>query len=133
MLCALGESIVNTAACHCEAVVMQLAEQPTEVFECSCSICSKLGVLWAYYSRDQVKFEKGAGTTRTYTWNKHWIEFHSCATCGCTTHWVPTDPKVRHKMGVNARLVDGLNRTNTALEHVDGGENNCFWTREPGA
>jgi hypothetical protein len=110
---------------------MQLSERPTEVFECSCSICRKLGALWAYYSRDEVVFEKGAGTTRTYTWNKRWIEFHSCATCGCTTHWVPTDPEVRHRMGVNARLIDGLSRANTQLRHFDGGETDCFWTREP--
>lgn len=108
---------------------MQLAEQPTEIFECNCSICRKLGVLWAYYARDEVTFEKGAGTTRIYEWNKHWIQFHSCATCGCTTHWLPTDPEVRHKMGVNARLVDGLNLTNTELKHIDGGENGHFWTR----
>ena len=122
---------MNIATCHCETVVMELSEQPSEVFECSCSICRKLGVLWAYYPCDQVSFEKGAGTTRMYVWNERWIEFHSCAICGCTTHWVATDPKVRHKMGVNARLVDGLNRGNTRLGYIDGGENNCFWTREP--
>lgn len=124
---------MNMAACHCGAVVIRLAEQPSEVFECSCSICRKLGVLWAYYSLDQITFEKGMGTTRTYTWNKHWIAFHSCATCGCTTHWVPTDPEERRRMGVNARLVDGLNRTNTQLKHFDGGGNNCFWTCETDA
>jgi hypothetical protein len=36
-------------------------------------------------------------------------------------------------MGVNARLVDGLNRTNTQLKHFDGGGNNCFWTCETDA
>jgi hypothetical protein len=122
--------IVNVVACHCGAVVIRLSQQPSEVFECSCSICRKLGALWAYYSLDEVVFASGMGTTRTYTWNKHWIEFHTCATCGCTTHWVPTDRRERRRMGVNARLVDGLNRTNTSLKHFDGGENNCFWTRD---
>jgi hypothetical protein len=121
---------MSTATCHCEAVVLQLSHQPTEVFECSCSICRKLGVLWAYYSLDQVTFVKGQGTTRRYIWNKRGIEFHSCATYGCTTHWFPTDPEERRKMGVNAGLVDGLNRTSTQLRHVDAGENKSFWTIE---
>ena len=121
---------MNTATCHCGTVQIKLPEPPAEVFECSCSICSKLGVLWAYYGRDDVTFERGEGTTDIYVWNKRWLEFHTCATCGCTTHWVPTDPEVRHRMGVNARLIDGLNRSNTSLQHVDHGENNQFWTRE---
>lgn len=124
---------MSAAACHCGAVVIELSQQPEEVFECSCSICRKLGVLWTYFTRDQVTFVKGEGTTRKYIWNKHWIEFHSCATCGCTTHWVPTDSKERRKMGVNARLVDGLTRLTTQLRHVDAGENNRFWTIETDA
>jgi hypothetical protein len=35
------------------------------------------------------------------------IEFHTCKTCGCTTHWAPAD-KTRERMGVNARLMDPI-------------------------
>ncbi len=120
---------MSKAVCHCGNVEIQLSRQPVEVFECSCSICSKLGVLWAYYSLDEVTLS--TGRTKTYIWNNRRIEFHSCPACGCTTHWRPTDPHERRKMGVNARLIDGLNRSNVELHHVDAGENNLFWTREP--
>ncbi len=67
-------------------------------------------------------FERGEGTTDIYVWNQGWLEFHTCATCGCTTHWVPTDVEVGHRMGVNVRLVEGFNRSNSSLQHVDHGE-----------
>ena len=124
--------MLNTAACHCGAVIMQLSKKPSEIFECNCSICRRLGVLWAYYPCDEVLFKKGTGATNIYVWNKKLLEFHSCSECGCTTHWVATDPNFREKMGVNARLIDGLNRTNTALEYVDHGEIGWFWTHEAG-
>ncbi len=122
--------LLNTATCHCGAVTMRLSEKPSEVFECSCSICRRLGALWAYYPCDDVIFEMDTGTTDIYVWNKKWLEFHRCSECGCTTHWIATDKTFRERMGVNARLIDGLNRTNTTLEHVDHGEINAFWTRD---
>jgi len=121
--------MLNKATCHCGAVVMNLAEQPSVIFECNCSICRRLGVLWAYYSCDEVEFEKGHGTTNKYVWNNRILEFHSCSVCGCTTHWVAVDPGFREKMGVNARLIDGLDRTNTKLDYVNHGESIEFWTR----
>ena len=125
-------SMLDEAVCHCGTVAIRLSEKPSEVFECSCSICRRLGVLWAYYHCDDVTIEKGAGSTRVYVWNNKVLEFHSCAHCGCTTHWIATDPNFRDRMGINARLIDGLNRQNTKLGYVDHGEIGCFWSREAG-
>jgi hypothetical protein len=36
-------------------------------------------------------------------------------------------------MGVNARLIDGLDRQNTALDFVDHGEIGRFWSKDTGA
>ena len=121
------------AACHCGMVIMRLAAKPAEIYECSCSICRRLGVLWAYYPCNDVVFEKGADATNIYVWNTRILEFHRCSVCGCTTHWVATDRTYRDRMGVNARLIEGLNHANTALMHIDRGETGLFWTRERGA
>ena len=122
--------MLNIAACHCGDVVMRLSTQPSEIFECNCTICRKLGVLWAYYPCDDVVFEKGADSTDSYIWNKKWLEFHRCSRCGCPTHWIATDPNFRERMGVNARLIDGLDRKNTKFTYVDHGDIGWFWTRE---
>ena len=125
--------MLDLATCHCGTVSIRLSEKPATVFECNCSICRRLGVLWAYYHCDDAVFESGEGTTRAYAWNHRILALHSCATCGCTTHWIATDPAFRERMGVNARLIDGLSRENTAVDFVDHGELGWFWCREPGS
>lgn len=52
-----------TAACHCGQVALEIDSPPTEVTDCTCSICRRYGVLWAYYSPSQVRIVlKGAKT-----------------------------------------------------------------------
>ena len=93
------------ASCHCGAVRLEIARAPQDVTDCNCSICRKLGVLWAYYPPGDVRFVQGEDATTIYLRGERKIEFHSCRICGCTTHWSPVD-KSRDRMGVNARLMD---------------------------
>jgi hypothetical protein len=92
------------AICDCGAVRLEIAESPQSVLECGCTICRKLGTLWAYYSPRQVKLIPKSGATTIYLRGEREIEFHSCATCGCTTHWAAVD-RSYDRMGVNARLM----------------------------
>lgn len=92
------------ASCHCGAVRMRIAAPPETVNDCRCSICRRLGALWAYYSSSEVHLEAEPDATFIYLWNHRIIEFHTCRTCGCTTHWAPVD-KTYDRMGVNARLM----------------------------
>jgi hypothetical protein len=89
------------ASCHCGAVRMEIDTPPTDLNDCACSICRRLGALWTYYSPRQVKI---SGATNIYLWNERIIEFHSCKVCACTTHWAPVD-KSYDRMGVNARMM----------------------------
>jgi len=41
-----------TGSCHCGAVHIAVAEAPASVKSCNCSICRRLGTLWAYYRPD---------------------------------------------------------------------------------
>ncbi len=86
-------------------------------------------MLWAYSHCDDVVIDNSAGT-QAYSWNNKVLAFHSCARCGCTTHWIATDPNFRERMGINARLIDGLNRRNTKLGYVDHGDIGWFWSQE---
>ena len=89
-------------SCHCGAVRLSLAQPPVDVNDCQCDHCQKRGVLWAYYTPDEVVIE---GETTRYLWGPRQIAFHFCPTCGCTTHWSPVDP-TRKRLGVNVRLFD---------------------------
>ena len=92
------------ASCHCGAVRLNIAVAPDTVTECSCSICRRLGVLWAYYAPGQVQIMPPSGATFAYIWGDKLIEFHTCKVCGCTTHYADRDPAV-DRMAVNARLM----------------------------
>jgi hypothetical protein len=107
------------ASCHCGAQRIEIDTAPETVTDCNCSICRRLGVLWAYYSPRQVRLIPPSGATSIYMWDDRSIEFHSCAVCGCTTHWSAVD-KTRDRMGVNARLMDPEVLAAARLRHLDG-------------
>ncbi|HEY9216587.1 MAG TPA: GFA family protein [Phenylobacterium sp.] len=108
-------------SCHCGAVRFQVPDPPQQVTDCNCSICRRLGVLWAYYSPGEVTvFEAGEATT-PYVHGDRTLAFHHCRTCGCTTHWSPLDPD-RDRMGVNARLFDPEVLAAAKVRRLDGAE-----------
>jgi len=111
--------IMIEAACHCGAVRMEIDEAPEAVTDCNCSICRKLGVLWAYYSPSQVQIIPASGATSIYMWGDRALEFHRCLVCGCTTHWAAVDPS-RDRMGVNARLMQPETLAVARVRKLDG-------------
>jgi hypothetical protein len=92
------------AVCDCGAVRLEAAEPPEEVNDCQCDWCQRLGALWAYYPKDQVRLVCEPGATSVYQRASRRLEFHRCRVCGLTTHWAQVD-QTRPRMGVNARLM----------------------------
>ena len=109
---------MTEASCHCGAVRIEVAAAPTVVTSCNCSICRRLGTLWAYYSPTQVKV---VGDTATYLWGDKELTFHRCPTCGCATHWTAIDPAL-DRMGVNARLMDPAVVAAARVRKYDGAD-----------
>jgi hypothetical protein len=109
------------ATCHCGAVTVSLADAPSEVTDCNCSLCRKSGVLWAYYSAGGVTIAPDSGPTDTYAWNGRHVDFHRCRHCGCVTHWVPRD-LTRERRGINARLLPPDILSVAKIRHLNGAE-----------
>ena len=105
---------MTEAKCDCGAVVLAIAVDPTEINDCQCSWCQRLGALWAYYPTDQVRMLSGPDATTVYQRAARRLEFHRCKVCGLTTHWVNTDP-TKGTMGVNARLMPVETRSGARL------------------
>jgi hypothetical protein len=110
--------------CHCGAIRVTIAQPPTEVTDCNCSICRRYGALWAYYERSQVHFTPAAPATDIYAWGDNDLEFHRCRTCGCVTYWLPTD-KTKSRMGVNMRMADPSLLAAARIRRLDGADT---WT-----
>lgn len=104
------------AACHCGAVTFEVEEAPSQVTDCNCSLCHKVGVLWAYYPPAQVRI---AGETVAYLQGDRTLTSHHCPTCGCITHWRSLDPQYR-RMGVNARLMPREVLEGMRVKRLDG-------------
>jgi hypothetical protein len=105
------------ATCHCGAIKLSVPTAPTELTSCNCSICRRLGGLWAYYDPAEVLI---AGATVSYIWGDKMLAIHHCQTCGCTTHWLPIGETRKDRMGVNTRLMDPAVTANVRVKRVDG-------------
>ena len=105
------------ATCHCGAVTICVPTAPTELTSCNCSICRRLGGLWAYYDPAEVQIR---GDTAQYIWGDRMLALHHCQTCGCTTHWTPIGETRTDRMGVNTRLLDPQITAGVRIKRVDG-------------
>lgn len=103
-------------SCHCGDVGFELERPPQRIVECGCSICSKLGVRWAYFPPAEVTVR---GATDTYVCNNRVIAFHRCRTCGCLSHWATLGTDYG-RMGVNARLLDAADLDGIELRVIAG-------------
>jgi hypothetical protein len=94
-----------TGSCHCGAVRIEVAVTPQRLTSCNCSICSRYGALWAYYTRQQVRVRCAPDAASAYLWGDREIEFWHCKTCGCITHWESIDKDAASRIAVNARIL----------------------------
>jgi hypothetical protein len=105
-------------------VRVEVAAAPAQLTDCNCSICLRLGALWAYYSPKDVKIT-GQENTDPYVRKDRpdvgGMAFYHCRTCGCTSHWRARDP-AHDRMGVNARLFPPEALREVRVRRFDGAE-----------
>ncbi|MCS0502391.1 GFA family protein [Ancylobacter mangrovi] len=113
-----------TFSCLCGRVRVDIPAPPAFINACNCTLCSKSGARWAYFSPSEVGVE---GVTNGYSREDKEdpaAEIHFCPTCGSTTHFVLTASAVSRfgnsQMGVNMRLVDEKDLAGTELRYPDG-------------
>ena len=68
------------------------------------------------------------GATNSYSHGDKTLAFHSCAVCGCTTHWENLKPEADDKpyMAVNLRLAAADVVAGVPVRHFDGAETWAF-------
>jgi hypothetical protein len=101
-------------ACHCGAVKLRLPAMPEKGTRCNCSICRRLGSVWAYCEFGTVNIEGHPQHTQDYIQGDRTLRTVRCKTCGCVTHWEPLDPALNSQHGVNLN-----NFPPALLEQVD--------------
>jgi hypothetical protein len=130
MLCGMiaREGFMIVASCLCGAVRLEVAAAPTRVTDCNCSACRRYGTLVAYYTADQVKVLAAPDATFAYARGERALEWHTCRTCGCTTHTVSTAegrrlyPDFADRVAVNARMMPPEVLAGVPIRKFDGAD-----------
>lgn len=111
-----------TGTCHCGAISFVLATQPEWMTECNCTLCRRIGALWAHAPTEQITITAPPGATLRYIQGTQTLAVHSCKTCGGTTHWENLNPSDDAVMAVNLRMADPAVTQHLRLRHFDGAD-----------
>ncbi len=111
-----------TGNCHCGAISFELNEQPEWLTECNCSVCRRLGTIWAHAEVDKISILGAEDASLAYSWGDKSLAFHTCNTCGSTTHWVSREPQENAVMAVNCRLAEPEQVAGIRVRHFDGAD-----------
>ena len=112
-------------SCHCGAVRFSFNSRPEWAVSCNCSICRRLAALWIYAEAGRISMRMEPDATRRYIRSEANLAFHSCRTCGCTTHWENlAEPEGR--MAVNLRLADADVAETIPVRRFDGADSWSF-------
>ncbi|MDE1463784.1 GFA family protein [Spartinivicinus poritis] len=110
------------ASCHCGNVNITVSNLPSAVTSCNCSICNRLGSLWAYYKPEEVNICINSEPTKTYLWGDKFIELHHCGICGCTTHYTSTEKCEEQRIAVNGRMLNLDTIQSIPIRKFDGAD-----------
>ena len=117
-----------TGSCHCGGTSFRIdGAIPPKLTRCTCSICAKRGVLWAYFQPGEFHPASSAAGDAVYRWNTKLVAHHFCPTCGCATYsdspaFEPDGSwdKQTRRIGVNARLFDDFDAAAAPVDVIDG-------------
>lgn len=112
-------------ACHCGAVRLRLPFPPEKATRCNCSICSRLGAVWACYEFGTVAIEGHPEHTAEYIQGDRTLRTVRCKTCGVTTQWEPLAPQPGAHHGVNLNNFEPRLLDSVPMRRFDGAES---WT-----
>ncbi|MBX3635136.1 MAG: GFA family protein [Rubrivivax sp.] len=112
-------------ACHCGAVRLTLPGRPEKATRCNCSLCRRLGAVWAYYTFGSVAIQGHPGNTVDYIQGDRTLRTVRCRTCGVATHWEPLVPNGDNRHGINLNNFDPALLETVRVRRFDGAET---WT-----
>jgi len=112
--------MIYKGGCHCGQVAFEVEGELTQVADCNCSICSRMGSLHWFVPRDALRLLTPESGLATYTFGKHVIKHHFCPKCGIHPFGEGSDPSGNRKAAVNARCLEGVDLGSLSVMHLDG-------------
>lgn len=112
-------------ACHCGDVRLTLPSRPPKATRCNCSLCRRVGAVWAYYEFGTVTIQGHPENTDGYVQGDRTLRTVRCRTCGVVTHWEPLAPNSDNHHGVNLNNFDPALLAQVEVRQFDGADT---WT-----
>lgn len=109
----------HRGGCHCGGVRFEVeAPANIEAADCNCSICSKIGFLHLFVTRDNFRLLTSEDELATYTFGTGVAQHYFCKTCGIKSYYVPRS----HPDGysVNVRCLDPSTIESVVATPFDG-------------
>ncbi|WP_423141906.1 GFA family protein [Parablastomonas sp. CN1-191] len=109
--------------CLCGAVQLSVP-RPDYIHQCNCTLCSKTGARWGYFTPDQVRVIGAAAIAVRGDKAVPSAEVHFCGACGSTTHFGLTPAMIAQHgdvmRGVNMALADPADLAGIEQRFPDG-------------
>ena len=111
---------MHKGSCHCGQIRYSIEGNFSDGLECNCSYCSRKGHLLWFVPRSALKLETPASAMSTYKFNKHVIDHHFCAKCGCGTFGFANSPDGQPMAAINIRCLEGVDIASVKRVPYDG-------------
>ena len=113
--------MLHAGSCHCGKIAFQVEGDIDQVVDCNCSLCRRRGGLLWFGPREALVLQTPASDVSTYTFNKHHIQHHFCATCGIAPYGEADDPRTGARMlALNVRCLPALDLAALKVSAYDG-------------
>ena len=110
-------------SCHCGAVAYTVEVDTDQALKCNCSICTRLGAVWAFAPKAKFNLNRGAGKQGGYLFNKQVLHHRFCSSCGIESYAEGTGPDGAPMVGINLRCVEGVDVDKLSPKAWDGRSN----------
>ncbi|MEL0019241.1 MAG: GFA family protein [Rickettsiales bacterium] len=107
-------------SCHCGTVKYEIEADLSTVTRCTCSICTKKGILLARVAPDKITITEGADALKLYQFNEMVAEHYFCPNCGIHTHGHPRAAPEMFVVNVNTLDDFDVHAETFTIRHFDG-------------
>ena len=109
-----------SGSCHCQAVTFSVDLDLDQALQCNCSICSKLGAIWAFSPKSKMQLRSSADALGDYQFGKKRLHHRRCTNCGIEAFAEGTAPDGTATVGINLRCLEGVEVDKLSPRQYDG-------------
>ena len=104
----MADAKTYSGSCHCGAVAFNVELDLDGALKCNCSICSKLGAVWAFAPKAKFKLPSGETKQSDYQFGKKHLHHRFCTACGVESYAEGTAPDGTASVGINLRSIEAI-------------------------